>query len=92
MQDMLTTHAIRVAMIITRDHNMYRQYITTCVRIPVSMNKTPKSKNLGQIGLPNTKSGGGEQFLTLECRAKAGLNAAYCLFTDTLITHQAFKA
>ena len=44
-----------------------------------------KRKTLGHIGLQNTKSGGGEQFLPLDCRAPAGVKGMY--FSQTLVGH-----
>ena len=35
------------------------------------INTSPDKKTLGSVGLKNTKSGGGDQFLLLDCRATA---------------------
>ena len=51
--------------------------------IPVSANKNiPEKKTLGKTSLRSTKSGPGEEFMLLLCKAKACIKGV-CLFTDT---------
>ena len=60
--------------------------------IPVVCEKrTPPGKNiLVKTSFQSTKSGGGEQFLPLDCRATARAKETF-LFTDTgTITHRDF--
>ena len=67
----------------------YEYYVKVAmveVVIPVSVKNTPPEKDsLGKIGLQNAKSGAGEQFLPLDCRAEVHLKGV--LFSQTPVSH-----
>ena len=61
-------------------------YVCMCIYIYIyihtHLNTPPDKETLGSIGPKNTKSGAGDQFMMLDCRATAPRKHMFC-FTDT---------
>ena len=74
---------VHVYVIVRYEYNSYtyRYHTGVCEK-----NTPPEKRTLGKIGFRSTKSGAGEQFLPLECKAKACAKAVSFSETPVRIT------